>query len=109
MNSTIYRTLLYIIAIGFAGIFVVTVMPPFVRNPDLAGAVMAGFVNPYASAFALDAICCWAVLALWVLYEATAKGIRHGWIALLLGMVLVPSGFAAYLLIRHHQLEEGAG
>ncbi len=108
MNSTSFRTSLYVMAIGFAIVFVITVMPPFVRDPDLPGAVMAGFVNPYASAFALDAICCWCVLALWVWYEAAAKGVRHGWVALVLGVVMVASGFALYLLMRHYQLEQPA-
>jgi len=66
MNTTIYRTLLYAIAIGFSAVFLVILLPPFVRQPDLFSAIMAGFVNPYASAFALDAICSWCVLGVLV-------------------------------------------
>lgn len=108
MNTTIYRTLLYAIAIGFSAVFLVIVIPPFARQPDLLAAIMAGFVNPYASAFALDAICSWCVLAVWVICEARVKGIRHGWFALALGVLPgVATGFAAYLLIRHGQLDRG--
>jgi hypothetical protein len=44
------------------------------------------------------------VLAIWVLYEARMKGIRHGWIALALGVVPgVATGFGVYLLLRLNQ------
>ena len=46
----------------------------------------------------------WSVLAIWVLYEARMKGIRHGWIALALGVVPgVATGFGVYLLLRLNQ------
>lgn len=79
-------------------------VPPLAAHPDLVGAIAAGFVNPYASGYALDAVCCWLVLAVWVVYEARARRIRHGWVALALGVVPgVTTGFAVYLLIRLKQ------
>lgn len=49
------------------------------------------------------------MLAVWVMYEAKVKGIRHGWVALLLGVVPgVATGFAVYLLIRLKQEKAGA-
>lgn len=79
--------------------------PMFIANPDLIGAVKAGFVNPYATGFSTDTICCWLVLAAWVVYEKFEKGIKHGWIALVIGLVPgVATGFALYLVMRMRQL-----
>jgi Terpene cyclase DEP1 len=80
------------------------VLPPLVADPDVIGALLAGFVNPYAAGYALDAITCWLILAVWVVHEARARGIRHGWIALLLGLVPgVATGLACYLIVRSMQ------
>jgi hypothetical protein len=71
------------------------------------GALAAGFVNPYAAGYAMDTICCWCVLTVWVIHEARAKGIRHGWIAVMLGLAPgVATGFAVYLLLRLSQEEK---
>ena len=76
----------------------------FIANPDLIGAIKSGFVNPYAAGFSTDAVCCWVVLALWVIYEKFGLGIKHGWLALLLGVVPgVATGFALYLVLRMNQ------
>lgn len=104
MNTELFRVLLCLIAVGFAAAFSVIVIPPLAASPDIVGAFAAGFVNPYASGYALDAISCWCVLAVWVIYEAKNDGIRHGWIPLLLGLAPgVATGFAVYLLMRLHQ------
>ena len=104
MDIKVFRTALCIWAAGFALAFIIIVMPPLLANPDVIGAFAAGFVNPYASGYALDTIMCWCVLATWVVYEARAKGMRHGWVALLLGVVPgVATGFAVYLLLRLRQ------
>lgn len=104
MNAALFRIILIIIAIGFTAAFVVLVVPPLLESGDIVGAFAAGFVNPFSSGYALDVILCWLVLAVWVLYEARAHGIRHGWVALLLGIVPgVATGFAVYLLLRMHQ------
>ena len=95
-------------AIGFAflGIFCLVVVPPLLENPDILGAFAAGFVNPYASGYSSDVIACWLILAAWVAFEAHAKGVRHGWVCAVLGVVPgVAVGLAAYLVLRGRQLE----
>ena len=100
-----YKGLLGLLGVGFAVVFAVVVLPPLLASGDVVGAFAAGFVNPYASGYALDAIFCWAVLAVWVGREAVTLRVRHGWVALLLGVVPgVATGFALYLLIRARQL-----
>ena len=81
--------------------------PAVSRKPGILSAFAGGFVNPYATGYALDAFCTWGVLAVWVVYEAKAKGFRHGWVALVLGVVPdVAVGFACYLLLQLKQ-EQG--
>lgn len=101
MSIVVFRNLLVLLALGFGLAFVAIVVPPLLESGDVIGAFAAGFVNPYASGYALDAITCWAVLAVWVIYEARTMGIKYGWIALLLGVAPgVATGFATYLLLR---------
>lgn len=96
--------LLAALGIGFALAFTVFVVPAFLAKPDVLGAFAGGFVNPFASGYALAAIVCWLILAVWVIHERTTAGIRHGWIALLLGIVPgVAIGLAVYLLMRIRQ------
>ncbi len=114
MNLATFKILLIVLGAGFAAAFCVLVVPPLLASGDVVGAAAAGFVNPYSSGYALDAILCWCVLAVWVIHERTAHGIRHGWIALLIGAVPgVATGFAVYLLMRTQQLQKrpqaGAG
>ena len=104
MSESIFKGLLWLLALGFAAAFAYLCVPPLIDNPDIWGALMAGFVNPYASGYATDAIMCWWVLTVWVIYEAKNSGIKHGWVAVLLGVAPgVATGFAAYLLIRLKQ------
>jgi len=108
MSQTMFKTLVLLIGLGFAVAFGILCIPPLLRDPDLLGAFAAGFVNPYSSGYALDAICCWALLTVWVIHEARSEGIRHGWIAVLLGIVPgVATGFAIYLLLRLRQRQHG--
>ncbi|RJF87741.1 DUF2834 domain-containing protein [Oleomonas cavernae] len=105
MSSGLFRALLIALGLGFAAAFAIVVVPPLIENPDIVGAAAQGFVNPYSSGYSLDVLTCWAVLAVWVIHEATARGVRHGWIALVLGVVPgVATGFAFYLLVRARQL-----
>ena len=103
MSESVFKSLLWLLALGFAAAFAYLCIPPLIENPDIWGALMAGFVNPYSSGYSTDVIMCWWVLAVWILYER-GQGVRHGWVALLLGLVPgVATGFAAYLLIRLKQ------
>lgn len=104
MPRPLYQALLLVLGLGFAAAFAWTVLPPLVAEPDVLAAFAAGFVNPYASGYALDAICCWALLLVWVIYERQRHGIRHGWLAVLLGVAPgVATGLAFYLLLRLRQ------
>lgn len=105
MSDKIYLGLLAVLAGAFAIAFCVIVVPALVETGDIIGAFAAGFVNPFASGYSTDVLMCWAVLCVWVIYEASAHNIKHGWIALVLGAVPgVATGFALYLIIRHKQV-----
>lgn len=107
MERERFRIVLWIIAVAFALLAAALLLPALVGGADLGAAVRGGFVNPFAAAFAFDAILSWCVLAAWVIYEHRAHGIRGGWIALLLGVVPgVATGFAAYLLLRMRHREQ---
>lgn len=109
MNTKTFQFLVAASALIFAVAFAVIVMPPLLESGDIWGAAMAGFVNPYSSGYAFDAIMCWNILAIWVIYEARTHGVRHGWIALVLGLVPgVATGFGIYLLMRMRQLGNAA-
>ena len=104
MNQHQFIWLVALLGASFALAFCWLVLPALWINPDIVGAFAAGFVNPFSSGYALDAIMCWLILAVWVVFEAETKAIKHGWIALLLGIVPgVATGFAAYLIMRIRQ------
>ncbi len=108
MSKKIFQISLAFIGILFTVIFCVIVIPPLVENPDIIGAFAAGFVNPYASGYSTDVFCCWAILLVWVIYEAPKM--KYGWICLLLGIIPgVAVGFALYLLLRTKQLSNEIG
>ena len=95
MSEGIFKWLVGAVGIGFAVFPRVVVVPPLVESGDILGALAAGFVNPYASGYSADAISCWLILAVWVLFEARTLSIRHGWVCLLLGLMPgVAAGFA---------------
>lgn len=101
MSQQSFKVIVAAIAVAFTLFFLVVVVPPLIRQPDIIGAFRAGFVNPYASGYAMDAICCWAILAAWVFYEARTTKIKYGWIAVLLGIAPgVATGFGFYVLLR---------
>ena len=103
----IFHGVLITIGAGFAIFFFVTIGPLLIDDPNIFEAFKAGFVNPYSSGFSADAIACWLVLAVWVIYERLQKHINHGWLALLLGLIPgVATGFALYLVLRSNQLKD---
>jgi len=105
MNRGVFKGVITVTALAFTLFFAVVVIPPLMANPDLLGALGAGFVNPYASGYSADVLACWVILAAWIWYEARTLGIRHGWICALLGLIPgVAVGFALYLLLRMRQL-----
>ena len=106
MTDRVFKAALWALALGFTAVFVAVVGPQLMSdNWDAWYALGQGFVNPYSSGYAWDIVFSYAVLAAWVIYEAVAKGVKHGWIVLVLGFVPgVAVALAAYLLIRHRQL-----
>lgn len=107
MSESAFKICLAIVAIAFTGYFSVVVMPPLIENPDIFGALAAGFVNPYASGYSTDVILCWVALAIWVIYEAKAYKVKFGWVCLILGAFPgVAVGFPAYLIWRMRYLSQ---
>ena len=105
MSKKTFEIGITLVAIFFALFFCWVVIPPLIENPDITGALLDGFVNPYASGYSTDVICCWMILLIWVIYESPQ--VRYGWVCLLLGCVPgVAVGFAAYLLLRSRQLQK---
>ena len=105
MNERQFLATIIAVALGFTALFAVVVVPPLIEDPDILGAFGAGFENPYSSGYSADVIACWLILAAWVAFEARSKSVKHGWLCLLLGVVPgVAVGFAAYLLLRSHQV-----
>lgn len=102
------RAFVYIIgAIGlaFTLVFAILVMPSLLKDLSIATALSSGFVNPYSTGFSLDTLSSWLVLTVWIIYEARSSGIRHGWIAILLGLIPgTATGFAVYLILRTMQI-----
>lgn len=103
MRKKIFKISIAFIGLLFTLLFCSIVVPPLLEDPDIIGAFAAGFVNPYASGYAADVFCCWAILLVWVIYEAPK--VKYGWVCLLLGIIPgVAVGFALYLLLRMNQL-----
>ena len=76
MNARTFRICLILLAAAFTVVFVAICIPPFLKNPDIMGAFAAGFVNPYASGYSTDVLVCWAILAVWVVYEAKVHSVK---------------------------------
>jgi hypothetical protein len=106
VSPSLFKTFVVAIGVSFAAAFTYVVVPPLLDSGDIVGGFAAGFVNPYATGYALDTIACWCVLAVWVAYERSRYRVRHGWLALVLGVAPgVATGFALYLVLRMPQLE----
>ena len=108
MSRKIFQLSIIMVALAFTAYFCATVIPALIENPDVPAALAAGFVNPYSSAYSMDALACWFILCFWVVYEAFTLDIKHGWICPVLGLFPgVALGFALYLLIRGGQVTHG--
>lgn len=109
MNNKIFKSALVGVAITFTVVFCVVVMPPLIANPDIVGALSAGFVNPYASGYSSDVILCWVALAILVVYDAKVLSVKFGWTCLLLGIFPgVAVGLSLYLVLRTGQISQVA-
>ncbi|MCB1166436.1 MAG: DUF2834 domain-containing protein [Leptospiraceae bacterium] len=99
MHSRVFRLILILIASAFTAFFFFYVVPPAMASGDMVGAIMGGFVNPFAAGYSTDVILCWVVLTAWVLYEG--KSVQHGWVCILLGIVPgVAVGLSVFLLLK---------
>lgn len=108
MSHKTFQIITAAIALIFTLFFSATIIPALIKNPDVIGAFAAGFVNPYASGYSFDVICCWLILAVWVIYESPM--VKYGWVWVLLGIVPgVAVGFAGYLIMRQIQIEKEQG
>ena len=104
MNQPVFQTTIIAAAAIFTALFATWCIAPLIANPDIIGALAAGFVNPYASGYSADALACWLILSAWILYERRTLGVRHGLWCIARGAVPgVALGFAAYLLLRLRQ------
>ncbi len=109
MNNKLFNFAVALPAVVFLVIFIAVVIPPLLSNFDLIAAFAAGFVNPYASGYSSDVIACWAILAVWVVFDTKHYAVRHGWVCLLLGIIPgVAVGFAGYLILRNQQVKQSA-
>ena len=106
MSERQFRLAIIGVALVFTALFGFIVLPPLIDNPNVLGAIGEGFANPYATGYSADVIACWFILAIWVVFEARTKSVKHGWLCLILGLVPgVAVGFAGYLLLRTGQVE----
>ncbi len=107
MAEKVFQVSLVFVGLAFTLFFLFFVLPPLIDNPDIVGAIAAGFANPYAAGYSTDVVFCWLTLAIWVVFEARTRAIKNGWICLAVGVVPgVAVGFAAYLLLRTAQLKD---
>ncbi|PJZ65526.1 hypothetical protein CH371_11310 [Leptospira wolffii] len=107
MNWNLTKWILLSIATLFTISLAYLVTPPLSENFDLVGAFGGGFANPFSSGYALDVIYTWCALAIWVSYEAKVKGIKNGWISLVLGVVPgVAVGLVFYIILREKQMDK---
>jgi hypothetical protein len=67
MNQPSFKFAIIAAAAVFAALFVYWCIPPFMADPDLIGALGAGFVNPHSSGYSAYLLDCWAILAAWIL------------------------------------------
>jgi Terpene cyclase DEP1 len=105
MTEPLFKTTIIAAAAIFIALFTYWCIPPLIADPDVIGALSAGFVNPYSSGYSADVIACWVILSAWILYERRVLGIRQGlWFIALGAIPGVAVGFAGYLLLRAKQL-----
>ncbi|MGD1935374.1 MAG: DUF2834 domain-containing protein [Candidatus Phaeomarinobacter sp.] len=104
MSKTAFEILCLLVAAAFTVFFVIVVLPPALESGDIVGAFAAGFVNPYASGYSLDTILCGMILIIWIIYDRSSLGVRHGlWVIPLIFVPGVATAFGIYLVLRLRQ------
>ena len=105
MSEKLFNASLISVAVVFTAIFFIVVIPPQVSNPDIVGALLAGFVNPYAAGYSADTILCGVALLILVVYDAKVLSVRFGWVCLILALFPgVAVGLSIYLILRSKQI-----
>ena len=105
MPDTRFDWVLMGLAAAFVVVLAVVVGPTFFGDGlNVFTAFEKSFVNPYAAAVSVDALFTYALLAAWVIYESQHREVRHGWLALVLGLIGITVGLAFYLLVRHREI-----
>ena len=51
MNEHLFKTIIIAAAAVFTALFANWCIPPLIADPDIIGALAAGFVNPYSSGY----------------------------------------------------------
>ena len=101
MDTQAFKIIITAAAAVFTALFAYWCIPPLIADPDIIGALAAGFVNPYSSGYSADVLACWVILSAWIVYERRVHRVRHGLWCIVLGAIPgVAVGFAAYLLLR---------
>lgn len=110
MSPRGFQIIMGALALTFTAVFAAMVIPALIVDGDPVAAVLAGFVNPYASGYAWDAIICWVILSVWIVYERQTLQVKQGWICIVLGLVPgVAVGFGLYLILRMRTLKLEGG
>lgn len=105
MTENNFKLCIGFFAAVFLAVFVFYTAPAALETGDIVAAFAAGFVNPFAAGYSVDAIMCWFIMSAWILYERKKFGYKHGYLCMALGMVPgVAVGFALYLFLRTKQV-----
>ena len=98
MGTRLIYGMIALTGLSFAAAFVWIVGPALRADGwNVVGGFAAGFVNPYATGYSLDAIACGVILMLWVLAERRP----WGWVAIPLSFAPgVATALAYYLIVR---------
>ncbi len=82
MSDGSFRVAVIAVGLAFSALFSGLVVPPLIDDPEFPGAFGAGFVKPYAAGYSADVIACWVILAIWIVFEASSRSVKHGWLRL---------------------------
>ena len=83
MIDRLFTISLLVVAVVFSYFFITLAIPSLLDNPDIGAAFAAGFVNPFASLYSIDATLCWVILAILIIYDRYNYKVKYGWGCLL--------------------------
>jgi len=98
LTKSVFEGLVITLGALFALAFAVIIGPPLMASGDIIGAFAAGFVNPYATGYSLDAILTGLILIVWIIYERETLGVKFGWIAIFCASCLVSQRRSRFIL-----------